>query len=171
MPVTKTTLPLKDLDMYMFWTEYSTIINFTADNVLIGVLHAYAMVAFFTRQFFGEIVRHLNRDNIFTNTIKDFNSSMVLTCVDRGVSCKITARNGFIEVEDCQGNASAEFHFAATYSVWVSIAKGGVGIQGEVVRGRVKFRGSMPKMLLYLGKLAGMERLMIKLVNEIGTEF
>jgi len=129
------------------------------------------MVAYFTKEFFDEMARHLNSNPAFTNTIKDFNASMLLTCVDRGVSYKITARNGTVEVEESIEGEPADFHFAAPYDVWVSIGKGEVKIQGEVVGGRVKFRGSMPKMLLYLGKLAGIERLMTKLIAEIGTEF
>jgi putative sterol carrier protein len=129
------------------------------------------MVAFFSKEFFEEMAKHLNSNPAFTSTIKDFNASMLLTCVDRVVSYKITARNGTVEVAESREDGPADFHFAAPYDVWVSIAKGDVKIQGAVVGGRVKFIGSMPKMLLYLGKLTGMERLMTKLISEIVTEF
>jgi putative sterol carrier protein len=129
------------------------------------------MVAFFSKEFFEEMAKHLNSNPAFTSTIKDFNASMLLTCVDRVVSYKITARNGTVEVAESREDEPADFHFAAPYDVWVSIAKGDVKIQGAVVGGRVKFIGSMPKMLLYLGKLTGMERLMTKLISEIVTEF
>jgi hypothetical protein len=56
------------------------------------------MVAFFSKEFFEEMAKHLNSNPAFTSTIKDFNASMLLTCVDRVVSYKITPRNGTVEV-------------------------------------------------------------------------
>lgn len=92
---------------------------------------------------------------------------MILTCSDRNISYK-KRYCGCVEASE---KDSADFHFLAPYSTWVTIARGKSKIQGEVVGGRVKLKGSMPKMLLYVGKLAGMERRMTKLINDVGTEF
>jgi len=74
-------------------------------------------------------------------------------------------------VREGSNEEDAEFRFSAPYTEWERIAKGKVKLSGEVISGRVRFRGSMPKMLLYLNKVIGLEKKLMRVINEMNIDF
>ncbi len=70
-----------------------------------------------------------------------------------------------------KAGVAPEFVFSAPYDEWVKIIRDSLNIRGEVLRGKVKFRGSMPKMLLYLGRVSRIENELTQRMRSMAPEF
>ncbi len=124
----------------------------------------------FSKGFFNELVERLNNDESLSKTTKGLSSSISLRC-DQKPSCQITINGGRLSEREGLNEEDAEFRFSAPYTEWKRIAKGKVKLPGEVISGRVRFRGSMPKMLLYLNKVIGLEKKLMRVINEMNIDF
>jgi putative sterol carrier protein len=49
--------------------------------------------------------------------------------------------------------APAEFYFEGPYDAWCKVQKGEVDIQSAVLKGQLKFKGSITKVMMYRDKL------------------
>ena len=52
-------------------------------------------------------------------------------------------------ISPSDAGAQAEFSFEGTYDTWTKLAKGEVDFQSAVLKGLLKFKGSITKILLY----------------------
>jgi putative sterol carrier protein len=57
--------------------------------------------------------------------------------------------DGKTSIAKAEQGAQAEFSFEGTYEVWTKVAKGEVDLQSAVLKGLLKFRGSITKILFY----------------------
>ncbi len=64
-----------------------------------------------------------------------------------------------------------EFSLSASYEEWVKIASGTEKIQREITRGRVKFTGSWPRMLMYLGKVIRLENELLRKIGLMSVRY
>ncbi|MDG6928683.1 MAG: SCP2 sterol-binding domain-containing protein [Nitrososphaerota archaeon] len=129
------------------------------------------MPGFFTQDFFADYARLLNADPQMREVTKGISTTILLRCEDRGVGFRVTVDESVIGAEAAGEGSTAEFSFSAPYDEWVRIARGEAKFQGEVVSGRMKFGGSMPKMLLYLGKILRLERKMLATMQGMDLDF
>lgn len=132
---------------------------------------AQSSVKFFSLEFFQKMVEQLNLDESLSKLTKGMNTNLLLSCNELPSSYLIDVKEGKLSVKQVSNNQAAEFVFSAPYIEWEKIAKGQVKIAGEVVSGRIKFKGSMPKMLLYLNKVLGLESKIMKTINSMGLDF
>lgn len=112
---------------------------------------------FWTEEFFQEAATLLNADPRVKDSIGGIVTTILADSSDIGRAFLIKVDGGVVSVSSASGGTPAEFSFAAPYQEWVSIVRDSLNIRGEVLKSRVKFRGSMPKMLLYLGRVSRME--------------
>jgi len=136
---------------------------------LAKTLASQGKVKFWTMDFFRELVDRVNSDESLSKLTRGLNTSLLFDC--NGKAVLIAAEDGKLAVREPPTEKVAEFRFTASTEEWEKIAKGQAKMQGEVVSGRVKFRGSMPKMLLYLGKIVGLEAKVMKTIKEMDIEF
>jgi len=129
------------------------------------------LVRFFTKEFFTDFAKVLSRDPDMAKVTEGLSTSILFICEDDGSAFKATVMNRKIDVSEAGSGGEAEFKFSAPYSEWVKVAKGEARFQGEVVAGRIRFKGSMPKMLLYLNKVIRLERKLLDLVKEMNLEY
>lgn len=126
---------------------------------------------FWSKEFFDEAVARLGQDEKMKSAVKGISTSILAVCADRSPSFLIGVKDGSITVREAPSAESAEFRFTAPLEEWANIIQNGLKIQSEVVKGRVKFGGSLPKMLLYLSRVARMEGEILSRMREMNPEF
>jgi len=99
------------------------------------------------------------------------NTTILAACSDRSEAFLIQVTDGNISSKEAPPQEKAEFKFTAPYEKWMMVAKGELKLQSEVVKGGIKFSGSMPKMLLYLGKVVRMEKRILNIIKGMNLEY
>ena len=125
---------------------------------------------FWSEEFFAAAAEAVNSDPRFPSLVTGISTSIIVDCSDKESAFRIQLELGKVSVRPARGDL-AEFTFSAPYEEWTRIIRDGLDIRGEVLKGRVKFRGSMPKMLLYLGRVSRMEKEIIQKMRAMGPEF
>ena len=126
---------------------------------------------FWSGDFFSDVAASLNTDPRVTESLKGITTTIIADCVDKGSAFTINVDNGRIDVHESSHGGTAEFVFSAPYDEWVKIIRDTLDIRGEVLKGRVKFRGSMPKMLLYLGRVSKLEKEIIGKMRAMNPDY
>ena len=98
-------------------------------------------------------------------------TSIVAESTDTGASFMIQIKDGLVSVRPAVQGEPADFRFSAPYSEWVAVVRDDAQLRGEVVKGRVKFRGSMPMMLLMLGKVSKAEKEIVAQMRSMSPEY
>ncbi len=129
------------------------------------------LTLFWSEDFFEKTDELLNNDEDLCRVFSGMNTSIIAECIDRKETFLILVDDGKISSEKAGAEDKGEFRFSAPYDLWVKVAKGEEKVQSQVVRGKIKFRGSMPKMLLYLGKVVRMEKKILKIIRGMNLEF
>jgi len=113
-----------------------------------------SMVQYFTKAFFDELAGRLNADAEWGKKAAAIVAKIVLTCTDRNASFLLDIQNGRVVVHDVAPDVPADFKFEGTYEAWTQLGKGEKDFQGLVLGGRIRFRGSMPKVMALMGPLS-----------------
>jgi putative sterol carrier protein len=111
------------------------------------------MVEYFSEPFFGEVASRLNADAEWRKKASNVSVKIILTCVDRGRSFLIDARDGIVSSTESTPDFPADFKFEGTYDAWTMLGKGEKDLQSLVLGGKIRFRGSMPKIMALIGPL------------------
>lgn len=111
------------------------------------------MLQYFTKDFFDAVANRLNADPEWTKKASNITSKIVLTCFDRKSSFLLDVQNGKVAVSDVAPDVPADFKFEGNYDAWVQLAKGEKDFQSLVMAGKIRFRGSMPKIMALMGQL------------------
>ena len=111
------------------------------------------MVQYFTRAFFEEVANRLNEDPNWTKNAATITTKIVLTCFDRKSSFLLDIQGGQVSATEVAPDVPADFKFEANYDAWVTLGKGERDFQSLVMGGKIRFRGSMPKIMALMGQL------------------
>lgn len=128
-------------------------------------------LAFWTDSFFKEAESALDADSETAKTLSGIETSILLRCEDRAESFLVEVAAGRVRVKRLGSNDKPEFTLSAPYDEWAKIAKGEEKVQREIVKGKVKFLGSWPKMLLYINKVVRLETEMLKKIGQLSVEY
>jgi putative sterol carrier protein len=107
------------------------------------------MPKFMSEEYFGEIQSVLSQDQKWQDTTKGLKTSILLTVADTGSSHLINIENGLTAIQKVDQSAQAEFTLEGGYDLWAKIAKGEVDLQTAVLKGQLRFKGSITKILMY----------------------
>jgi putative sterol carrier protein len=109
------------------------------------------MVKYFSSEFFALLQESLVNDAKWQEGAKGLKTSMKLSTTDQGnaSSYLLKVEEGKTTVATSDPAAQAEFSFEGTYETWVGLAKGEVDFQSAVLKGLLKFKGSITKILVY----------------------
>jgi len=66
---------------------------------------------------------------------------------DRGWSQMIDIANGLVTAKTVKADDPADFKFEGPYEIWHKIAGGQSDFNTAVLTGKMKFRGSLPKIM------------------------
>src|SRR2546428_1517191 len=118
-----------------------------------------SMVRYFTKAFFDELAGRLNADPEWGKKAAAIAAKIVLTCTDRNASFLLDIQGGRVAVHDVAPEVPADFKFEGTYEAWTQLGKGEKDFQGLVLGGKIRFRGSMPKVMALMGPLSRITQL------------
>jgi putative sterol carrier protein len=111
------------------------------------------MTRYFTKEFFEEVAVQLNADPEWRKEGAAISAKIVLTVVDRGASFLLDIRNGAVVASEAAADIPADFKFEGPYDAWTQLGKGERDFQSLVLGGKIRFRGSMPKIMALMGSL------------------
>jgi putative sterol carrier protein len=129
------------------------------------------LTQFWSKEFFEKAGERLNHDEELIKVFAGINTTILAACSDKNEAFLIQVENGKISSREAHPEDKVEFKFTAPYEKWEKIAKGELRVQSEVVKGGIKFSGSMPKMLLYLGKVVRMEKKILNNIRQMNLEY
>jgi putative sterol carrier protein len=109
------------------------------------------MVKYFSSDFFAQLQEKLANDTKWQEGTKGLKTSVKLTFTDLNVASSYLLRveEGKTTIAPSDAAAQAEFSFEGTYETWTKVAKGEVDFQSAVLKGMLKFKGSITKILNY----------------------
>ena len=107
------------------------------------------MAKYFTEEFFKEVELKLGGDPSWQQATKGVKSTIRLSTTDQGNSYLVTIDDGTTRIGKADVASQAEFAFEGTYEAWTKVAKGEVDLQSAVLKGHLRFRGSITKILFY----------------------
>lgn len=124
------------------------------------------MAKFMSEEFIAEVQGSLVQDPQWTESTKTFKASVAFTVTDTGDCFVMTVDNGTTGIQKVPAGTAAEFSFEGTYDSWAKVAKGEVDIQSAVLKGQLKFKGSLTKILTYRDKFIRVAEIMKQVPKE-----
>jgi putative sterol carrier protein len=125
------------------------------------------LAKFFSEDYFNQMQTMLVGDQKWMDTTKGVKTSIALNASDVGQNFVLSVENSFTTIQKAAPGTTAEFNFEGTYDSWTKVAKGEVDLQAAVLKGQLKFKGSITKILMYRDKFMRVADLM----KQVQTEF
>jgi putative sterol carrier protein len=109
------------------------------------------MPKYFSPEFFALLQESLVKDPKWQEGTKGLKTSMKLSTTDQSNASTylLKVEEGMTTISPSDPVAQAEFSFEGTYETWTRLAKGEVDFQSAVLKGLLKFKGSITKILVY----------------------
>ena len=109
------------------------------------------MVKYFSAEFFSQLQDALASDAKWQESTKGLKTSVKLSSTDQtnASSYLLKVEEGKTTIASSDPAAQAEFSFEGAYETWTKVAKGEVDLQSAVLKGLLKFKGSITKILVY----------------------
>ncbi len=107
------------------------------------------MAQYFTEEYFKEVEQKLAADPKWQQDTKGIKTTILLNSPDRSALFLIKVEDGVTTISKTEPGVTVEFSFEGPYEVWTRVAKGEVDFQSAVLKGQLKFRGSITKILFY----------------------
>jgi putative sterol carrier protein len=109
------------------------------------------MVKYFSPEFFAQLQETLANDPKWQEDTKGLKTSIKLSSTDQNsaASYLLKVEEGKTTISPSDQGAQAEFSFEGAYETWMRVAKGEIDFQSAVLKGLLKFKGSITKILFY----------------------
>jgi len=107
------------------------------------------MAKFLSDEYFTELQAALSKDAKWTEATKSVKTTIAFTATDTGQNYILSVENGTTKLQKVAPGTAAEFSFDGTYDTWCRVAKGELDLQSAVLKGQLRFRGSLTKILTY----------------------
>lgn len=117
------------------------------------------MAQFFTPDYFRELEKTLNSDAEFKQKTASLKLDVLMVAKDKGLSGLMKLQNGQVAIEPSTPEAKADFKFIGDYATWVANHKGEAPLDKLVMTGKLKFVGSIPKIMGLRSQLLIIDRL------------
>lgn len=107
------------------------------------------MVKYFTEEYFKQVEQRLVADPKWEQDTKGVRTTILLGATDLSALFLLKVEDGVTSITKTEAGTAAEFSFEGPYEVWTKVGKGEVDLQAAVLKGMLKFRGSITKILFY----------------------
>lgn len=107
------------------------------------------MAKYMSDEYISQVQAALSQDPKWAESTKNFKTSVAFNVTDTGQNFMMGVENGVTSFQKVAPGTSAEFSFDGTYDSWCKVAKGEVDIQSAVLKGQLKFKGSLTRILMY----------------------
>ena len=118
------------------------------------------MSKFLSDEYFDQLREAISRDSKWTDSTKNIKTSIALNVTDNGQHYVLAVENGITNLQKVNPGSPAEFSFDGMYDTWCKVAKGEMDLQSAVLKGQLRFRGSLTKILMYRDRFMRLAELM-----------
>ena len=118
------------------------------------------MTKFLSDEYFSQVQASLIQDQKWQESTKSLKTSIAFNVTDIGQNFVLAVDSGVTTLQKATAGAASEFSFDGTYEAWSKVVKGDIDIQSAVLRGQLKFKGSLTKILLYKDRLTRVAEIM-----------
>ena len=125
------------------------------------------MAKYMSEEYISQVQAALLNDPKWVETSKGFRTSIGVNVTDQGLNFLLNVDSGVTTFQKAGPGGSSEFSFDGTYEAWCKVARGEVDIQSAVLRGQLKFKGSLTKILMYKDRFVRVAEIM----REVPKEF
>ncbi len=125
------------------------------------------MAKYLSDEYFSQVLAALTQDQKWAESTKTLKTSIALSVPDIGQNYILGVENGTTSLQKVAPGTPAEFSLEGTYDSWCKVAKGEVDLQSAVLKGQLRFKGSLVKVLSLRDKLARVADVM----KEVPKEF
>jgi putative sterol carrier protein len=125
------------------------------------------LAKFLSDDYFGQLQGLLTTDQKWIESTKAVKTTIAFNATDIGQYFILNVDNGVSTLQKVAAGTPAEFAFEGTYESWVKVAKGEVDLQAAVLKGQLRFKGSITKILMYRDRFMRVADLM----KQVQTEF
>ena len=125
------------------------------------------MAKFLSDEYFTELQAALSKDAKWAESTKSVKTTIAFTATDTGQNYILSVENGVTNLQKVAPGTAAEFSFDGTYDTWCRVAKGELDLQSAVLKGQLRFRGSLTKILMYRDRFMRVADIM----KEVPKEF
>jgi|SRR5208337_349075 len=107
------------------------------------------MAKFLSDEYFSQVQVALSQDQKWLESTKSIKTTIAFNATDIGQNYVLTVENGVTTLQKVAAGTPVEFSFDGTYDAWTKVVKGEVDIQTAVLKGQLRFKGSINKILMY----------------------
>ncbi len=107
------------------------------------------MAKFLSDEYFNELEGALVGDQKWNDGMRGVKTSVMIVASDINQSYVLAVESGVTTLRKGAPGAQTEFGFEGTYDTWCKVAKGEMDMQSAVLKGQLKFKGSITKLLGY----------------------
>ncbi len=125
------------------------------------------MAKFLSDEYFSQMQAALSQDPKWSESTKPVKTSIAFNVTDIGQNYVLGVENGATTLSKVAAGTPAEFSFDGTYDAWSKVVKGEMDIQSAVLKGQLRFKGSITKILMYRDRFIGVAEAM----REVPKEF
>jgi putative sterol carrier protein len=118
-------------------------------------------------EYFSQLQSSLSQDQKWTESTKTLKTSIAISVTDIGQYYVLAVENGATKLQKASPGTAAEFSFEGTYDTWSKVAKGEMDLQSAVLKGQLKFKGSLTKILMYRDRFVRVA----EIIKEVPKEF
>jgi putative sterol carrier protein len=111
------------------------------------------MAKYLSDEYFSQVQAALMQDAKWVESTKSLKTSVALGVTDIGQNYLLSVDNGTTTLQKVPLGTAAEFTFEGTYEAWCKIGRGEIDLQSAVLKGQMKFKGSLVKILSLRDKL------------------
>ncbi|HVL47792.1 MAG TPA: SCP2 sterol-binding domain-containing protein [Candidatus Thermoplasmatota archaeon] len=105
---------------------------------------------YFTKAYFDALATTLNADAEFQAKTANLKANLLMVARDKGekgAAFLLAVDHGKAAITEATPETSAEFAFIGDYATWVRNHQGEAPLEKLVMTGKMKFKGSIPKIM------------------------
>ena len=111
------------------------------------------MAKYLSDEYFSQLLTALTQDAKWAESTKGLKTSVALNVTDIGQNYLLGVDSGTTTLQKAAPGTAADFTFEGTYEAWCRIGRGEIDLQSAVLKGQMKFKGSLVKILALRDKL------------------
>ena len=115
------------------------------------------MVQFFSDAYFVELASPLRKDPEWMKGASKVNAKLMMTVTDRNEAHLLDVQAGSVSVRAAKPDEPADFKFEGAYDTWARLGKERKDLNSLVLQGKIRFRGSLAKLIPLQGVLVRIE--------------
>ena len=125
------------------------------------------LVKYLSDEYFSLVQSALSQDPKWSESTKTLKTSIAFNVTDIGQNYLLGVENGATTLQKVTPGTPAEFSLDGNYESWCKVAQGEVDIQSAVLKGQLRFKGSLTKVLMYRDRFIRVAEIM----REVPKEF